>query len=206
MSLKYIRELLRFWFRFLFTWVDSAVSGKDGLCFFLCHTAMLHCFAPKPLTSQISPLHFALATIHTLRPHTCLHPYRMGSSSCSPACTRSPACTHPPVTSHHRVGRGSCRSPRLQAEPAAAQRTQRPPVALRYIAGKLLLANSCRWLRDAGPGSAAWIGQGGGLAFPTSFSGRAGPLQRVPLDALQRQAGATHGKLQPQRNRRLAAP
>lgn len=62
---------------------------------------------PNPSASQIPPLRFAPATIHTLGPHTCLHPRRLGSSSCSPACT------HPPVTSHHRVGRGICGNPWL---------------------------------------------------------------------------------------------
>lgn len=42
-----------------------------------------------------------------------------------------------------------------------------------------------------GRGALPRIWQGAGLAFPTWFSERAGPLQRLLPDTLQRQVGAT---------------
>lgn len=184
----------------------------------LCRPTTLQSFAPKLPAPQTAPLRFAVATTRTLRhththappppPTPGLYPCRMGSSSqpasqppaLPAACTRRPR-----VTARRRVGRGSGGSPCLRGEPAAPQRAQRPPAALRYTAAGKLRCRPAPGGPVAAPRRARErcpdLAGRGGLAFPTSSSGRAAPLQRVPLDAPQRQAGATRGNY-----RGVAAP
>jgi len=81
-----------------------------------CNVASLCSHAPPAIRIPLLP--FALAAVHTRRPHA--RPCRMRSSGCPPACA------HPPMPSHGRAGRGSCGMPRQGVLPGPGRATGSP--------------------------------------------------------------------------------
>lgn len=190
-------DLLRFWVWIFFTWVGSVVSVKVGLCFLLCRTAMLHCFAPKPLCIPNSPT--SLCTCHCSHagiPH--LPP------SLQDGVLQLLSCLHPPSSDFtSQGGQRELREPLASGAPGFRESPQlrKGHRDLRWL-GDISQASSCLLAPAGGygvqgqgvlPGSSRVVG----LPSPPRSPGEPDHFRECPLMPSQSQAGATHGQLQP---------